>query len=209
VDAPTWPFIVARNPSLDWRPICVPDFLAESRCEFVLVTETPEPPSDGTVRVRQIELSTAGSLTIVYRAKHAAYYLPEQLIDGRAADRFGRPINVVEGLVYRGKFALEDDCIAHQMDDASRLAESAIPAFWFVEDEDVEPVITQQISSRSEEFVASQASVSSSSGAASEPGSKTVRLGASIEKRSLTSALRLFFRTVLKVGRREQARGGD
>ena len=94
-----WPFIVARNATLDWRPILAPPFLIEAEADYLLVTQTSGPGEGSTLpRLSVIDSSKAGAITIAYRSVPATSALLGRTPAEPLLDRFGRPLHVVEGL---------------------------------------------------------------------------------------------------------------
>lgn len=102
-----WPFAVARNRSLDWRPIVAPDFLVRADRQYVLLRGMTLDSADGTAvwsaPARVVDDAELGAMTVVSRAR--VMTRAELGGDGRTplVDSSGREVSVVEGFVVRGR----------------------------------------------------------------------------------------------------------
>ncbi|MGH3586183.1 MAG: hypothetical protein ACRDQ0_07640, partial [Pseudonocardia sp.] len=92
-----WPFVVTRNPVLDWRAIYAPEFLLAAHDDYRLVTATAgQHPEPGRV-------ARSGDLTLAFASRPAS----DVLGPARGRDGFGRLVHVIEGVVTRSSIALE------------------------------------------------------------------------------------------------------
>src|SRR4051794_4250766 len=92
-----WPFLVSRNKSLDYQAVVAPPFMVEGRIAHVLDIVT----SGNTVQkneaiYREVHNTRLGDRTIIFHVLQAA--------EGKKilTDGFGRQIDFIEGLVYKG-----------------------------------------------------------------------------------------------------------
>ncbi len=128
-----WPFVVARNHLLDWRPIIAPTFMVADRSSFLLTHETvpndDSDPSRPTLRI--VGTSRSGMLTLIYR------FIAPAPRDGTRLlrDNAGRPIFLVEGFVVQGDVpeALTD--WGPELSSIDGMARRAFEQFWDTEDE--------------------------------------------------------------------------
>lgn len=142
-----WPFIVARNATLDWRPILAPPFLIEAQADYLLVTEIPGPGPEltkpGVIVVRSAQ---AGPVTIVYSRTPATSELLGRLPAEPLVDGFGRPLHVVEGLVLRGDLSTLPRGLQPLLDRVRAETLRLMPPFWDEEDEAAKPAPSQPLS---------------------------------------------------------------
>lgn len=131
-----WPFIVARNATLDWRPILAPPFLVDAQADYLLVTETSGPGGDtAQLSLSVVESSTAGTITLVFRSTPATSDLLGSTPAEPLLDRFGRPLHVVEGLVLRGDHRTPPGELRPAVDRVRNQTLRLLPAFWEEESE--------------------------------------------------------------------------
>ncbi|GAA3247625.1 hypothetical protein GCM10017691_57080 [Pseudonocardia petroleophila] len=125
-----WPFVVTRNPVLDWRAIYAPAFLVAGNDDYRLVTATAgRHPEPGRIK-------RSGGLTLAFCSRPAG----EVLGSTRSRDRFGRLVHVVEGVLAQGGAALG----LHHLDavrevEAGRI-KGLVADFWGRTEEGVPPV---------------------------------------------------------------------
>lgn len=144
--AEAWPFIVARNASLDWRPILAPPFLIDARADYLLVTETsdpdPELPQPRTIEVESVQ---AGRLTIVFSTLPATSHLLGRQSEETLLDRFGRPMHIVDGLVLRGGRRGRTGSMENALDRVRAETLRRFPDFWEESDESTPPARSEPI----------------------------------------------------------------
>ena len=96
-----WPFLVSRNPYLDYRTVVAPDFICQAKISKLLARvvegDLTEP---NQAIIRQVVNSKAGDFTIVFQVVTAK----ERDIDTEGNDKvlkdqFGREIYLFEGIV--------------------------------------------------------------------------------------------------------------
>jgi len=135
-----WPFIATRNATLDWRPILAPPFLIKVRSDYLLVTETSGADPHLLLATRKlVDSDRAGAITLVFSSRVATTELlghepPEPLLD-----RFGRPVHVVEGLVFRGRPSVSPSEQEASLAAVRALTREQFPVFWHQVDEGVPP----------------------------------------------------------------------
>ncbi|MGN7200338.1 hypothetical protein [Arthrobacter sp. SAFR-044] len=121
-----WPFIVARNPELDWRPIYAPDFLVQDKNDFMLVLQTGSAPHQESILTKTIDVRHRGRFTLAFRSRPAS----QMLRDTEGKDRFGRPIHVIEGLVVPGWHPIDEAGVERLLDAQQELTAELLGAFW-------------------------------------------------------------------------------
>lgn len=135
-DLEAWPFIVARNATLDWRPILAPPFLVDAQADYLLVTETSGPGRDPAQVSRSVvDSAKAGTITLVFCSTTATSDLLGRTPTEPLLDRFGRPLHVVEGLVIRGAHRASPDDLRPAIDAVRAETLRLLPAFWDEESE--------------------------------------------------------------------------
>lgn len=138
--AQAWPFIVTRNATLDWRPILAPPFLIDAKADYLLVTETSGPSPELTQpSMNVVESAGAGTITVVFSSIQATTEMLGRQPAEPLADRFGRPIHVVEGLVLRGAQDPSPSDLQSTLDRVRDETLRLLPAFWDEEDEAAPP----------------------------------------------------------------------
>lgn len=126
-----WPFVVARNATLDWRPILAPAFLVDAQADYLLVTETADAGQDpAQLSQSVIESSKVGTMTLVFRSVPATSSLLSRTPVEPLLDRFGRPLHVVEGLVIRGADDGVHGDLGAAVDGVRAETLRLMPAFW-------------------------------------------------------------------------------
>lgn len=142
--AQAWPFIVARNATLDWRPILAPPFLIDAQADYLLVTETSGPDPELTQpSVTVVKSAQAGTITVVYSSIPATTELLGRQPAEPLLDRFGRPLHVVEGLVLRGDYRDLPSGLQPTLERVRAETLRLLPAFWDEEDEAAPPAPSQ------------------------------------------------------------------
>lgn len=138
-----WPFVVSRNPELDWRPVIAPPFLIEARADYLLVHETAGGGASDRPQLRRVD-SGLGRLTLAYRRRDAwtALLGDSSNLAGEQQlhDRFGRPIHLIEGLVVRGDRDIPRSQVGPLLDAVRVQAAAAFPSFWQLADESIPPL---------------------------------------------------------------------
>lgn len=107
-----WPFLVARGRRKGFRTVLAPAFLVERRQDWQLAEAIDGgPPRSAGARTAELD-AAVGLLTIVYQTEPLAAEdldeLPAQA-DRRLTDEHGRPLEVVYGIVARGRLREEVD----------------------------------------------------------------------------------------------------
>lgn len=141
-----WPFIVARNATLDWRPILAPSFLVDVGADYLLVTETSDPgaePSRPNVSV--VESARAGTITLAFRTVPATSALLGRTPVEPLLDRFGRPLHVIEGLAIRGAHEVLAGDLRTAIDRVRAETLRLMPAFWEEQSESAPAVESQPL----------------------------------------------------------------
>lgn len=100
-----WPFLVARGRERGYRTILAPGFLTERRLHGMLSDaangEAPDAP-----REVEVDRSGVGRLTLVYRTEQVTEAdLDGGRGNGLATDEHGRPLEMLYGIVCRGRLA--------------------------------------------------------------------------------------------------------
>jgi hypothetical protein len=134
-----WPFVVARNSTLDWRPVLAPDVLMHDGREFSLVLETTgSHPIDLTRRTWRD--AAENSWSIAYRSTAALTSVVDGDGDAQLLDRFGRPVYLIEGVLARGEESIPLQLGAVLIERSHRDGLAAFARFWSEESELVGPV---------------------------------------------------------------------
>lgn len=144
--AQAWPFIVARNANLDWRPILAPGFLIDASADYLLVTESSG-PEDGSGRpnVKVVESAKAGTITLIFSSIPATSELLGEARAEPLVDRFGRPLHVVEGLAVQGSGQLAPSDLEPSLEHVHAETIRLFPAFWVETAEAVPPLRSQPV----------------------------------------------------------------
>lgn len=130
------PFVVARNKSLDWRPLLAPDPLIDAGEDYALVLETAaQHPTPVTVRPWQD--SSGAAWVLVYRSVAARQDFVGQPGTDQLTDRFGRALYLVEGVAVRDGAAVSAERAQELVERAHAHAVPAFRDFWPSEDESV------------------------------------------------------------------------
>ena len=110
-----WCFLVSANKYLDYRTVVAPDFMCEKKYTFVLAqTAGGEITDKDTAHYRKIINSKVGDLTLVFRVIEALETDIGISGDGNLKDSFGRVINLIEGIVFKGEVAEKNICISSE-----------------------------------------------------------------------------------------------
>ncbi len=139
-----YPFAVARNRTLDWRPLMAPGPLIETGQDFALVLQTAgQHPLDLVQRTWTD--SSSRPWLLVYHSIPAT----QQLIgaDGtdQLTDRFGRHIFLVEGVACPQVRSLPTESAQQLVDQVHARAAEQFKKFWECEDEEAPPQATQAL----------------------------------------------------------------
>src|SRR3954469_25015360 len=108
-----WPFLVARGRHRGYRTLLAPGFLTERRLHGLLSDSANGERMDGS-RAREVEVERpeVGALTLVYRTENMTEAeLDGGRGDGLATDEHGRPLEMLYGIVCRGRLhgRVDDD----------------------------------------------------------------------------------------------------
>jgi hypothetical protein len=94
-----WPFLVARGKRRGYRTILAPSFLTENRLQGVLSESTDGDHADA--REVHVDRPEVGPMTLVYRTEQVS--AAELNGHGSATDEHGRPLEILYGVVCRGR----------------------------------------------------------------------------------------------------------
>jgi hypothetical protein len=98
-----WPFLVSRNPYLDYRTIVAPDFICQAGIPNLLARVAEGNLTEqGSAICRTVYGSKANDFTIIFRVVQATkkeICLPDG--DEVLKDQFGREIHLIEGIVLK------------------------------------------------------------------------------------------------------------
>jgi hypothetical protein len=134
-----YPFVVARNRTLDWRALVAPDELISANEDYALVLQTGE-EHPAPVTIRRWEDHSARPWVLCYRSVPADPGFVGEDRSGQLKDKFGRKLYLVEGVVLPGSgepsTARARELVEQVHDDAV----SAFRDFWSEVDEAVPPV---------------------------------------------------------------------
>ena len=98
-----WYFLVSRNQYLDYRTIVAPSFICESKASSLLARAAEGDLTEQDMAFyREIRNSKVGDLTLVFRVMEATAEDTGIEGDGVLKDVFGREINLIEGIVFKG-----------------------------------------------------------------------------------------------------------
>jgi hypothetical protein len=141
MQAQMWSFVVARNRSLDWRPIVVPDVLASAGAGFSLVLETMgQHPLSATCRTWCDNNQKAW--TITYRSLAATESFVGNAGNAQLLDRFGRPVFLIEGVLVEAETSIPPASSNRFIERCHVSALSAFCRFWPEERENAEPELS-------------------------------------------------------------------
>lgn len=98
-----WAFLVGCNQYLDYRTIVAPSFMCESKTASLLAKAAGGDLTEiGTAYYREIHNSKVGDLTLVFRVIEATSENTGIAGQGVLKDLFGREIDLIEGIVFKG-----------------------------------------------------------------------------------------------------------
>ncbi len=104
-----WPFLVARGRHRGYRTVLAPDFLAERNLQGVLSDSTTgDGLEPGRARTAEVDAPAVGPMTLCFRiervnAADVNGHLPDE--DAIATDEHGRPLEILYGVVARGRLS--------------------------------------------------------------------------------------------------------
>ncbi len=128
-----WPFLVSRNPYLDYRTVVAPDFICEAKTANLLARVTPGDLTEpGKGFIRQIFGSKVGDFTVVYQVLKATQKdLNYQKGDKILKDKFGREIFIIEGVVIQEIKSKEDVFISQKnIEEINHKLTKEFTGFW-------------------------------------------------------------------------------
>ena len=97
----TWPFLVSRNQSIDYKTVVAPDFIADAKIRSLLARVTEGDLTDERkANIRWVEVPD-DKFTVVFRVVKAKKKDIGESGNEVLKDPFGREIYLVEGLVIR------------------------------------------------------------------------------------------------------------
>jgi hypothetical protein len=108
-EARGWPFLVARGRHRGYRTVLAPDFLARRNLQGVLSdAATGDGLELGQARTAEVDAPAVGPLTLWFRiervnAADVNGHLPGE--DAIATDEHGRPLEILYGVVARGRLS--------------------------------------------------------------------------------------------------------
>ncbi|MBD2682540.1 MULTISPECIES: WD40 repeat domain-containing protein [Nostoc] len=98
-----WPFLISRNKTIGYRTITAPEFLIENKLSMLLAEVAGgELTEQGYAILREIHDSPVGNLTLIFRVTRAEKHFIGEKEEGILRDYNGRPIDWIEGVVFRG-----------------------------------------------------------------------------------------------------------
>lgn len=104
-----WPFLVARGRHRGYRTVLAPDFLAERNLQGVLSdSATGNGLEPGRARTAEVDAPAVGPMTLCFRIERVSAadvngHLPGD--DAIATDEHGRPLEILYGVVARGRLS--------------------------------------------------------------------------------------------------------
>jgi hypothetical protein len=139
-----YPFVVARNRTLDWRALVAPDELINANEDYALVLQTGE-EHPAPVTIRRWDDHSARPWVLCFRSVPADPGFVGEDRMGQLKDKFGRKLYLVEGVVLPGSgepsTARARELVEQVHDDAV----SAFRDFWTEVDEAVPPIASAPI----------------------------------------------------------------
>lgn len=125
-----WPFLVSRNPYLDYRTIVAPDFICAAGIPNLLARAADgELTETGHAIRRRIEGSDVEDFTIVFRVIQASEkYINSEGEENLLKDSFGREIYLLEGLVI--KETSQVSITSEDLEDVHALVRLSYQKFW-------------------------------------------------------------------------------
>jgi WD40 repeat protein len=125
-----WPFLVSRNPYLDYRTIVAPDFICDAGIPNILARaadgDLTEP---GYAIYRKIEGSKVGDFTIIFRVVKALQKdINYERENESLKDSFGRDIYLLEGIVIKktDKVSITNK----DLEEVNRQVKASYKKFW-------------------------------------------------------------------------------
>ena len=104
-----WPFLVARGRHRGYRTVLAPDFLARRNLQGVLSdSATGDGLELGRARTAEVDAPAVGPMTLCFRIERVSAadvngHLPGE--DAIATDEHGRPLEILYGVVARGRLS--------------------------------------------------------------------------------------------------------
>jgi hypothetical protein len=104
-----WPFLIARGRHRGYRTVLAPDFLAKRNLQGVLSdSATGDGLEPGRARTAEVDAPAVGPMTLCFRiervnAADVNGHLPDE--DAIATDEHGRPLEILYGVVARGRLS--------------------------------------------------------------------------------------------------------
>ncbi|SHN53138.1 hypothetical protein SAMN05660350_00464 [Geodermatophilus obscurus] len=139
-----YPFAVARNRTLDWRPLIAPAPLITAGQDFALVLETAgQHPLDLVQRTWTD--SSSRPWLLAYHSVPATRALISADGTDQLTDRFGRPIFLVEGVACPQVRSLPAGGAKQLVDQVHTRAADKFREFWECEDEEAPAQATQAL----------------------------------------------------------------
>lgn len=133
-----WAFLVTRNLDLDWRAIYAPAFLVDSKREMALALETADTPHQDVVTIKDVVIPDAPARKLAYRSRPIG-----ELLSSQSADRFGRQIHVIEGLLLEHEVAPTAADLATCLDSMQDEFCKILGRFWTETNEEAVPEISR------------------------------------------------------------------
>jgi hypothetical protein len=104
-----WPFLVARGRHRGYRTVLAPDFLVKRNLQGVLSdAATGDGLEPGRARTAEVDAPAVGPMTLCFRIERVSAadvngHLPGE--DAIATDEHGRPLEILYGVVARGRLS--------------------------------------------------------------------------------------------------------
>lgn len=138
-----WPFVLSRNPWLDWRAIRAPSFLIDACADYELLQAVntdssashPWSPNQSSMSAENL-----GKLTLVFASTMALTDKGEN-----RTDRFGRAIRVIFGFVLVGDHPDAVSIWSDVLFDLEHIAMLDLMRFWDQDDENWLPMASEAV----------------------------------------------------------------
>jgi hypothetical protein len=139
-----YPFVVARNRTLDWRALVAPEELITSNEDYGLVLQTGD-EHPAPVTVRRWNDHSARSWVLCYRSVPADPEFVGEGGTGQLKDKFGRNLYLVEGVALRGSGVPSTAQATELVEQVHGEAVSAFKSFWSEVDEAALPTASTPV----------------------------------------------------------------
>ena len=125
-----WPFLVSRNRKFGYRTVVAPQFLYDQNLSGILAeTAGGDVTERGHANYREIQGPGFGQITLIFRVVRARENHIGLDSNVELVDQHGRPIDLIEGIVLKGK-AWEPAVTNNDLQHAHEQIEEAYREFW-------------------------------------------------------------------------------